>query len=368
MVLVLVKKNNTILRLFLNFYSQDVHTRLIGDITGKYGDDVQYSMFKSQCYVGDVCYSCERVCKQFGIVNSKSLPFKMQKKSAGVNKKNCKNGLVMTCGSDIRRYGFHIEAEDPRMIVLNERVYVIFICLSPYQGQNKCIAITPFDEWKPVFLQIENMPKNKIEKNWAPFVKNGELYFVYNYDPLVILQYDFNSEGICKVVVGASFMPLNTSTTFLRGGSNLIPYEIDHRYFIGGCHSRIYKKRFEHYTHYSHIILLDTDTWKLVYVSKPVMYYCDAIKTQLFNSWWLNCSYGNKPLDTFHNLLTDKTPNIIQDPISIYCKENRYYITINVRDSVSLLYEISFSNLFDFVNLADMPTGYYNDYMKQYLQ
>jgi hypothetical protein len=323
---------------FLNFYSQDVHTRLIGDITGKYGDDVDYSMFKSQCYVGDVCYTCERVCN------------------------NGKNGLIMVSDSFMSSHlGSHIEAEDPRLVVLNECVYVIFICLSPYEGQNRCIAITPFHEWKPVFLQIENMQKNNIEKNWAPFVKNGELYFVYNYDPLVILQYNFNSEGICKVVVGTSFIPINTSTTYLRGGSNLIPYEIDDRYFIGGCHSRIYKNCFEHYTH---IILLDTDTWKLVYVSKPVMYYCNTLKNVLFNSWWSKYSYGRKPLDTFHNLLTDKTPNIIQDPISIYCKENQYYITINVRDSVSLLYEISFSNLFDFVNLIDMPTGYYNDYVK----
>jgi len=330
---------------FLNFYSQDVHTRLIGDITGKYGEEVNYSMFKSQCYIGDDCYSCERVCK------------------------NGKNGLSMTFDSTITGYGFDIEAEDPRLVVFNERVYVIFICLSPYPRQNRCIAITPFDDWNPVFLQIENMPKNKIEKNWAPFVKNGELYFVYNYDPLVILQYNFNPEGICRVVVGASFMPINTSTTFLRGGSNLIPYTLSHevtnRYFIGGCHSRIYKNCFEHYTH---IILLDTDTWKLVYVSKPVMYYCDTLKDVLFNSWWSTYSYGRKPLDTFHNLLTDKTPNIIQDPISIYCKENRYYITINVRDSVSLLYEISFSNLFDFVNSVDMPTGYYNDYVKKCIQ
>ena len=320
---------------FLNNYSQDVHTKFIDNITGDYAD-VNYCMFKAQCYVNGVYYTCERI------------------------NKNGKNGLYFktSCDNKHTECAFDIEGEDPRIFTLNDNVYVAFICISPYKGQNRCIGISSFDKWNPVFLQVENMYKNAIEKNWAPFVKDNKLYFVYNYDPLVILHYDFNPQGICIVVFKQNncSLPINTSTTYLRGGSNLIHYKDG--YYIGGCHSRILKKSFEHYTH---IILLNTNTWELVYVSKPVMYMC-TLKEEL-NAWWTYPGY-KKPLETFNNILVDKTPHIIQDPISLYTKDEKFYMSINVRDCVSLLYELSFSNLFDFMQ-TNKYIGYYDNYVKE---
>ena len=319
---------------FINKYCQDVHTRYIENITGNY-NNVEFCMFKAQCYLNDICYSCERIFKN-------------------------KNGLYFKRDDweTHREYGFDIEGEDPRIFILNEEVYVMFICLSPYENQQRCIGITKFDKWEPVFLQIENMTKNGIEKNWAPFVKDNKLFIVYNYDPLVIIHYDFNEEGICKVIFKQNNcnLPINTSNTYLRGGSNLIHYKDG--YYIGGCHSRMYKNCFEHYTH---IILLDTNNWELVYVSKPVMYYCD-IEDEL-NSHHL-MSNSVKRLDTLHNILIDKTPNIIQDPISMYVKNEKFYITINIRDCVSLLYEISFANLFDLKKNGN-PIGYFDNFVKE---
>jgi hypothetical protein len=72
-----------------------------------------------------------------------------------------------------------------------------------------------------------------------------------------------------------------------------------------------------------------------------------------FNSWWVTHSPGEKCIDTLHNIIVDKTPHIIQDPVSIYCRDDRYYITVNIRDSVSFLYQISFANLMDFVSKND---------------
>jgi hypothetical protein len=318
---------------FLNKYSQDIHTKFIENITTNH-NNVNFSMFKSQLYLNDICYSCERI------------------------NRNGKNGLYFVKNDLSRENAFDIEGEDPRIFILNEEVYVIFICLSPYENQNRCIGITKFNEWNPVFLQIENVEKNQMEKNWAPFVKDDKLFFVYNYDPLVILHYDLNPEGKCQVIFTQDNcnLPINTSNTYLRGGSNLIHYKDG--YYIGGCHSRIYKDCFEHYTH---IILLDTNNWKLGYVSKPVMYLC-GIKEEL-NSWWLS-SGSTKKIDVLNNIITDKTPNIIQDPISFYEKDGKYFITINIRDCISFLYEISFSNLFYFIKI-DKCVGYYDNYVKE---
>ena len=204
------------------------------------------------------------------------------------------------------------------------------------------------------------MKKNLVEKNWAPFVKEDEIYFVYNYDPLIILHYDLNSEGTCNVVFiqGDISLPIDTSETFLRGGSNLIPYKDG--IYIGGCHSRILKNCFEHY---SHIILLDTNHWELIYVSKPVMYYYPIDDTTEWNSWHINPE-SRKKMDTFYNILKDTSPNIIQDPISLFTRDSKYFITVNVRDCITLLYEISFANLFDFIERGK-PIGYFDHFIQE---
>jgi hypothetical protein len=319
---------------WLNRFTQDIHTKYITNITGNY-KDATFCMFKAQCVLNGVTYTCERIFK------------------------NKKNGLYFKRDDweTHKENGFTIEGEDPRIFILNEEVYVIFICISPYDNQNRCIGLTKFEEWKPIFLQVENMKRNNIEKNWAPFVKENKLYFVYNYDPLVIIHYDLNPQGLCKVIFKQNNinLPINTANTYLRGGSNLIHYKDG--YYIGGCHSRILKKCYEHYTH---IILLNTNNWKLEYVSKPVMYFYNS--TEKLNCWWLSPG-AFKQLDVYNNILMDKTPNIIQDPISLYHNEGKYYITINVRDCVSLLYEISFANLFHFTK-NDKPMGYYDELVK----
>jgi hypothetical protein len=299
-------KNHT-----LNYYDSNVYTKFIHDITTIKIDDLHYSMFKATCYKGTEIHNCERVC----IKNKNGLLF--QKKDMNIV------------------YGFEIEAEDPRMVILKDKIYVVFICLSPYEGQNRCIAITEYDNFEPTFLRVENMKMNSIEKNWAPFEKDGELHFVYSYDPLIILKYDFNKNGICNVIYKQNNidLPIHTENIYLRGGSNLIHYR--EKYYMGGCHSRWSDGiRFYHFTH---MVLLDVEKWKIVYVSKPVMYN--------YNKNDMVCVNGT-------NILLDIHPNCIQDPVSIYIRENKYYITVNIRDSITHLYELQ----------MDIPDGCLKNY------
>jgi hypothetical protein len=176
---------------FLNKYSQDIHTKYIENITGNY-NDVNFCMFNAQCYLNGKFYSCERI------------------------NKNDKNGLYFKSDDIYHENAFDIEGEDPRIFIFKEKVYVVFICLSPYKNQLRCIGITPFEKWDPVFLQIENMPKNHVEKNWVPFIKDDKLYFVYNYDPLIIIHYNFNRKGICNVAFkqNSCNLPINQDLNF----------------------------------------------------------------------------------------------------------------------------------------------------------
>ena len=85
-------------RSFLNNYSQDIHTKLIENITGSY-DNVDFCMFRAQCYLHDICYNCERIYK------------------------NGKNGLYFQKEKDVLHieYWFDIEAEDPRFVVCKDK-------------------------------------------------------------------------------------------------------------------------------------------------------------------------------------------------------------------------------------------------------
>ena len=336
-------------KFFLNYYDYNVYTKYVDDITTVNIDDLHYSMFKAvyedESRTGDKDesrtddkdesrtddkdnenqkYACERIC----VKGQNGLLF--QKKNTNVV------------------YGFEIEAEDPRMVKVNNKIYVVFICLSPYEGQKRCIAITEFDKFEPTYLHVENMEKNPIEKNWAPFEKDDKLYFVYNYDPLVIITYDFNKHGVCKVVYKQNNvdLPIKTETTFLRGGSNLLHYR--NNYYVGGCHSRHDDgTRFYHFTH---IVLLDVVNWKIVYLSKPIIYnyipldiYKGANSSVTQDSKALNrCKKNDLLRVNTTNVLFDIKPNCIQDPVSIYKKNNKYYITVNIRDSITHLYEIQF--------------------------
>ena len=265
----------------MEYFDPDIKTEYISNITGKFPTS-QFSMFKAQTSKGD---TCERVCI------------------------HGRNGLVFNSS---RLGGFYIGAEDPRLVECKGKTYVIFNCFSPYEGTRRCMAITPFEEFNPVYLR----PLNFIEKNWAPFVKDDNIYFVYNFEPLIILKYDMNPEGLCDIVYGS--LPFNIEPTYLRGGSNLIPYK--DKYYIGGCHSRIQKDGI--FYHFTHIVVIDPEIWKVIHISKPV---------------WFN--YDGTDAQSYQGGIYDIHPNCIQDPISIY--DN--YMTINVRDCVSLLYKIEYN-------------------------
>lgn len=214
---------------------------------------------------------------------------------------------------ETRLVGQDVDAEDPRLIEVNGIVYVICIVRSWLPGQIRGIAISRVDEFRPTILTIEGQVPQRIEKNWAPFTKDGRLYFVYNYDPLVILSYDFNPTGVCTIVHADTPLPFRTETTFFRGGSNLLPYKGD--VYLGFGHSRLLHTN-GLFFHYTHAVFLDTHTWKVVYVSDPLTY-----------------SFPGLP-----RLLYFPGRNCIQDPVS-YLTDGT--LTVNFDDTTSLLYRIS---------------------------
>jgi hypothetical protein len=111
----------------------------------------------------------------------------------------------------VRFEGFEVLSEDPRLFVVKNKVYALFI--TP-----RGMGLTAFEKFEPVLLLFNSTAQR--EKNWGPFVLNDVVHFVYSYDPLLVLYYDFNPQGILKVAhrhPAVKQVPFDSQDMVLRG-------------------------------------------------------------------------------------------------------------------------------------------------------
>lgn len=211
---------------------------------------------------------------------------------------------------DTQKMGADVRAEDPRLVAVDGDLYVVFIGDSPFPNQYKCIWLLRDGEQKAIPLSLPGA--NFIEKNWAPFEYRGKLMFVYNYEPLILLHCE-TSTGKCTVIRGE--LPFDTSKTFLRGGSNLLPTRWGDGGYVGFAHSRlpIDPSVRPGFLHLTHMVRLNARL-ELVSVSEPVYY---------------TAKDGGTLRET------------IQDPVSCWREDGRMYTTANVRDNFCEMYEFS---------------------------
>ena len=275
-----------------------------------------------------VLYSCERVCI------------------------NHVNGLICERSDqqESKLVGFNIKSEDPRLIVINDQVYIIFNHARTNNLFPRCMGISEFNNWNPVTLEIKGVSEDirkRTEKNWTPFIKDNTLHFVYNFDPLIILTYDFNKQGECSIVYPSDNVSLNnTDETFIRGGSNLIDYKDN--CLIGACHSRVIHKSITAY--HTHIVILDKATFNIIYLSKPVAFRHE--KQEIF------MGQGPHPWNELYRIRfvreilfpLGKNPishenNMITTPCSIYEMNKKIYMTVNIQDSMTFRYELYLGEL-----------------------
>jgi len=326
-------------------FDGEIHTRYVENITGQHPKKM-FSMFKSETYHKGVLYSCERICI------------------------NHVNGLVCKRSNqqEPKLVGFNIKAEDPRLIVINDQVYIVFNHARTNNLFPRCMGISEFNNWKPVTLEIKGAPEDirkRTEKNWTPFIKDNILHFVYNFDPLIILTYNFNKQGECSIVYPSNNVLLNnTEETFIRGGSNLIDYKDN--LLIGACHSRITDKIITAY--HTHIVILDKSCFKIIYLSKPVAFRHE--KQELFIGqgpyhWneWYKIKFVREILFPLGKLPVSNNTNMITTPCSIYEMNNKIYMTVNIQDSMTFRYEIYLGRL-DLERYQNSPPNNLNLFSK----
>lgn len=271
------------------------------------------NIFKSLIIKDNVEYYCERI------------------------RKENKNGFIKTNNkSFVKDYiGFEYDSEDPRLFLLNNDIYIIFN-IKNNETNGRDICISKYDDFKPKKLFIEGIKMNSIEKNWSPFVKNNTLYLVYCYNPLIIVSYDLNEEGKCKIVYKEENVQLPLESFWkvvIRGSTNLVQYKDD--FYIGLAHTTIWADRLNigncSYPYYQPLlIMLDTNKWKITYLSKPIL-----------------LEYKEKDINTIDNFIFEENDwHCVIYPTSINKLNNLEFITtFNINEKKSLKYLLKIDNI-----------------------
>jgi hypothetical protein len=119
------------------------------------------------------------------------------------------------------------------------------------------------------FIPLKGPDPLRPEKNWLPFVKNGEIHTIYSYSPFVVHKID-PKEGTCQVVIEED--PLD-DLSWLRGSAAPVPFDdgylgLVHELTFTDSEERVYLHRF---------FYLDKDH-KITKLSKPFTFQHQGVE------------------------------------------------------------------------------------------
>ena len=122
--------------------------------------------------------------------------------------------------------------EDPRYFDFRSQEYALGNGICATSGKRRMFLYC-FGDGSMVALSVVGKTPNKSEKNWTPYVLGNELYFIYSFQPLCVLQMADLAEGSCSAVHGK--LCDYDDAALLFGGTNLIAWKGK---YVGFLHRR----------------------------------------------------------------------------------------------------------------------------------
>ena len=153
--------------------------------------------------------------------------------------------------------------EDPRTVVMNGEILVVFN--HQYRNDDRRMILYNHAQKRLSELSIEGLTQARAEKNWMPFVHDGELHLVYQMTPLIVIKCELPSgKCICVMPVGEchGVQAVSKGVT-ARGGTPLT--QVADGLFAGLLHST-----YRHHMIRAHLVLLSTRPWGWVTISGPL--------------------------------------------------------------------------------------------------
>jgi hypothetical protein len=153
--------------------------------------------------------------------------------------------------------------EDPRAIVLNGEVLVLFN--HQFRNDDRRMLIYNHMQKRLSQLSVEGLIQARAEKNWMPFVHEGALHLVYQMTPLIVIRCALPS-GACVCVVpegGCQNTQAVSKGVVSRGGTPLT--RVGDNLFFGLLHST-----YRHHMIRAHMVFLSTAPWGWVTLGGPL--------------------------------------------------------------------------------------------------
>ena len=122
----------------------------------------------------------------------------------------------------------YTSSEDPRLYQTKDGLFVIYTNISNRKRRECHMGVSQIDthELKGIKRFDLNFKLSKMEKNWTPFVHDGEPYFIYKYVPQLIMKLKPGHDGQVELIHG--HRPLKPVRSWeqrwgpMRGGSSAI--------------------------------------------------------------------------------------------------------------------------------------------------
>ena len=120
------------------------------------------------------------------------------------------------------------DLEDVRLFRVGDEIMATATGADPARGpESRSIALLTIDAtYSRGDVRIIASPYDaRYEKNWAPFVLDGELHFVYSFEPLVLLRYDRATGRVVFASPRFSNIPAGELRFLIAGSSAGMPVE-----------------------------------------------------------------------------------------------------------------------------------------------
>jgi hypothetical protein len=171
---------------------------------------------------------------------------------------------------------------DPRLIRLNQsHVFLLFHVWKFAEVQDEenrnvegHMFLWSFYDNSLLELDIPGFKLMTTEINWSPFVNDGQLYFIYSFDPLRVLRCGLEEKraGKCNFVYvqqGAFEYNFNRNEDHLRGGTPLVLFEWP--YYMTFTHSQFIDPIMEELSYKAHLAVVKVEPFIVVYLSQPIL-------------------------------------------------------------------------------------------------
>ncbi len=105
----------------------------------------------------------------------------------------------------------------------------------------------------------------RVNKNWTPFIHDGQIKFVFSYKPVTIVACDFSS-GACHYDYAEEYNP---GISELRGGSNWVPW-YDSGYYLAFAHTLTHVEDVSFYRLSLVVLSTHDELFRIAYASGPL--------------------------------------------------------------------------------------------------